>query len=209
MCLALLVAGLPSLAAANDKVLKNIAVAGSLASYGYGAYHREKFSCQKQTRIGLLAGRDQELSAKSIFLSLQNCTLADARQPVATDAVQLTIEPSFMLSQWRSNQQKNAGFSSGASEISLIPKVQWRKAIGPVVLDTSLGIGASYLSRPDIGLRSKSTRFQFSDEFGLGLSNRTQTLRLAWVYRHISNADIRLPNQGVDYKGISVSYAFD
>ena len=72
-------------------------------------------------------------------------------------------------------------------------------------LDATFGIGVSYLTETSIGSREKSTAFQFSDELSLGVSDNTETFRLAWQYRHISNLGIKNPNNPVDFRGVTLT----
>jgi len=72
-------------------------------------------------------------------------------------------------------------------------------------LDVGFGIGVSYLMDPSVGNRRKSTNFQFSDEFSFGISDGTDTYRVAYQYRHISNAGIGTLNNAVDFSGLTLT----
>jgi hypothetical protein len=39
----------------------------------------------------------------------------------------------------------------------------------------------------------------------LGVSDNTETFRLAWQYRHISNLGIKNPNNPVDFRGVTLT----
>jgi hypothetical protein len=76
-------------------------------------------------------------------------------------------------------------------------------------VDFSVGLGPTLVSETDIGTRQKSTKFQFSDELGLGISELSQRARLSFTYRHVSNADIQLPNNGVNFLGLGLTLKVD
>jgi hypothetical protein len=85
--------------------------------------------------------------------------------------------------------------------------MHWRHGLsGGTNWDVEFGIGPDYLSEASIGNRQKSTNFQFSDHFGLGIGSRDGTWRLGFEFRHISNLSIQTPNAAVDFKGIAFSY---
>jgi hypothetical protein len=81
--------------------------------------------------------------------------------------------------------------------------------VGPVYLDARFGLGPDLISRPSIGVQRKSTLFQFSDEMGIGISDLKRRVRVSFTYRHISNLDIKTPNNGSNFVGLGVSYKFD
>jgi hypothetical protein len=82
--------------------------------------------------------------------------------------------------------------------------------VGPVYLDASFGLGPDLISKTSIGYQRKSTAFQFSDEMGIGISDAKKRVRLSYSYRHVSNLDIKTPNNGTNFVGIvGLSYKFD
>jgi hypothetical protein len=44
---------------------------------------------------------------------------------------------------------------------------------------------------------------------GIGISDAKQRVRLDFTYRHISNADIKLPNNGMNFLGVGLTYRLD
>ena len=78
--------------------------------------------------------------------------------------------------------------------------------VGSAMVDFSVGLGPTLVSETDIGTRQKSTLFQFTDEMGIGISDLNQRARLAFTYRHVSNADIKLPNNGMNFIGFGLTY---
>jgi len=70
------------------------------------------------------------------------------------------------------------------------------------------GIGISYLSGKTINGRDLSTRFQFEDRVGIGVTigeENRHNLNLRYV--HYSNAGIKQPNEGIDIFMISYTYS--
>jgi hypothetical protein len=43
---------------------------------------------------------------------------------------------------------------------------------------------------------------------GVGISDLKKRVRLSFTYRHISNIDIKLPNNGTNFVGLGLSYRF-
>jgi hypothetical protein len=189
-----------SIARADDLVLKNSAIAGSLATYAFAYLNRDAIApCTKSVRGTAQSGKDQELSVTTVGASFADCNLSSQRRPLGLD---LRISPTLLFSNWTADS--GAGERS-ASELTFVPRAQYVWTTSFARLDTTFGIGVSYLSAADVGARNKSTNFQFSDEISVGISDPSDWVRLGFNYRHISNADIRKPNNGVDYHGISLT----
>jgi lipid A 3-O-deacylase len=69
------------------------------------------------------------------------------------------------------------------------------------------GIGATLISKNELGPRNLSTGFQFGDHIGLGYRLSPSSL-VGWRYSHYSNASIKTPNQGLDIFQITLRSAF-
>lgn len=67
-----------------------------------------------------------------------------------------------------------------------------------------LGIGLNYNSRTIIQNRDLSTKLLFEDRVGAGV--RVKNFDLNLRYMHYSNANIVMPNEGIDILIFSVSY---
>jgi hypothetical protein len=181
--------------------LKNSAILGSLLSYGYAAMNRGNFQeCAPARKASLQTGSDKELSSVSLGLSLSDCALKPAAQPLG---LQFVISPTVMASGWSSNSGPGA---RSLTELTLVPKVQYVLPNGSLRWDITVGVGISLLSKSSVGSRIKSTNFQFSDEIGFGVSDATDKLRIGFTYRHISNLGISVPNNGVDFRGLTLTY---
>ncbi|MBL1292666.1 MAG: acyloxyacyl hydrolase [Thiotrichales bacterium] len=71
------------------------------------------------------------------------------------------------------------------------------------------GIGVAFISDTELGARDFSTGFQFEDRIGVGiLFGRQQQHDLNFKFLHYSNADIEMPNDGIDIFMLSYGYAF-
>lgn len=187
-------------ARANDELLKNVTVLGSLATYGFALTNRSSLDCRESYRFGLHSGSDNELSSVGISGSLRDCeTPLDVG---SFSGVRFRLMPSIMATNWKASSGAN---QNGLFEATLVPRAQFLAPYRGMYFDATLGIGVSYLTATSIGTREKSTAFQFSDELSLGLSDATQTIRLAFQYRHISNLGIKTPNNPVDFRGLTLS----
>lgn len=191
-----LVLALPVPARAQERPLLYAAIWGSLASYGVALFHHDAF--QRRLRPGHEAQvlADRELNAFAVGLSFVDCEVPRWAGPVG-----LRFDPLVLGAQWSANAGQGA---SVAWELAGLPRVQHVLPLGPVKLDLQLAVGPAFLSESEVGTRRKSTRFQFSDEVGLGLSDAAGRVRVGWLFRHLSNAGIARPNNPVDFYGAVV-----
>lgn len=83
-------------------------------------------------------------------------------------------------------------------------------SVAGVVPYVEASIGVNVLSRTRIEDRRLSTAFQFGEYIGIGavLGDRRQ-FDIGVRYQHISNADIKQPNDGLSYPSIVFQYRFD
>ena len=72
------------------------------------------------------------------------------------------------------------------------------------------GIGPHLLSETSLGFKQYSTAFQFGSliGFGLGFGDKGQ-YELSYRFQHISNADIKTPNNGINLHILRLGYSFD
>ena len=193
--------GLPQAHAEEVTLLKNSTILGSLLSYGYAAMNSGNFQeCTPTRKASLQTGLDEELTSVSLGFSISDCALKPAAQPLG---LQFVISPTAIASGWSSNSGPGA---SSITEFTLVPKVQYVLPYGSLRWDVTVGVGVSLLSATSMGARIKSTNFQFSDEIGFGVADAADQLRLGFTYRHISNLGIALPNNGVDFRGLTLTY---
>jgi hypothetical protein len=102
-----------------------------------------------------------------------------------------------------------AGQNDGLTDIGLTPTVRWQ-ADDRKGFYLEAGIGAHYLSGTTIGSRRLSTRFQFGDHIGIGYRFGPKgAFDLGFRFQHLSNADIKRPNDGMDFNQLRLQYWFD
>lgn len=70
-----------------------------------------------------------------------------------------------------------------------------------------IGLGAALFSRSSLGGKEFSTRLQFSEHLGLGVE-LPGGFSAGWQFSHYSNADIKLPNDGIDFHQIVIGARF-
>jgi len=72
------------------------------------------------------------------------------------------------------------------------------------------GIGPHLISETRLGNQQYSTAFQFGTllGFGLGFGDRGQ-YEISYRYQHLSNADIKTPNQGMNLHLLRLGYSFE
>ena len=94
------------------------------------------------------------------------------------------------------------------TELGLIPvfRLQRNGLRGPYA---EAAIGFHLLSRTSIGDKRFSTMFQFGDHVGLGYRFGVKgAWEVGYRFQHLSNADIKKPNDGIDFHQLRVQYHF-
>jgi len=110
---------------------------------------------------------------------------ADHISGMNDDIFDLGLTPVFRM-------QRDASLSSGVSPYA------------------EAGIGPHLLSETSLGYKQYSTAFQFGSliGFGLGFGDKGQ-YELSYRYQHISNADIKTPNNGINLHILRLGYSFE
>jgi hypothetical protein len=210
-----LVAAAPA-ARANDAIPKTVVIVGTLGTWavaGFGGHPVDCLMHGPATNDGWGAraqyGQDNELQMFSLAAVRRDCEVVGQIGPFSLD-----VAPVIGLTGWHASEVSpatddhlTAGHSS-AWDLAFVPMFHWKLPVGGggMLFDTEFGIGPAYLSTPEIGTRHKSTNFQFSDHMGLGLGSADGRWRFSVEYRHISNANIQLPNNGVDFLGVAMEW---
>ncbi|HAS16156.1 MAG TPA: acyloxyacyl hydrolase [Idiomarina abyssalis] len=92
---------------------------------------------------------------------------------------------------------------------TISPILSWHIAGAQRPLFLEAGIGGSYFDKTQISNRRLSTQFQFEDRISLSWQyNRSSSARIALGYTHYSNADIKRPNDGLDFFWLSWALPF-
>jgi hypothetical protein len=181
---------------------KQSAIFGSVFTWVYAAVIDAPFTdCAKLgNKLRLEYGEDEELSLKTVGFFQHECTLQQL------ETWRLSYKPMLNLSHWQVDGASR--FARSAYDVAVIPMIRWEKTFDftPHLLDFEMGVGASYVSEVNIGERQKSTHFQFTDHFGFGISSPNHDWRVGFAFRHLSNASIKLPNNGVNLFGASVEF---
>ncbi|MDH3288847.1 MAG: acyloxyacyl hydrolase [Betaproteobacteria bacterium] len=98
------------------------------------------------------------------------------------------------------------GQNKDLAEIGVTPvfRLQQNDLKGPYV---EAGIGAHLLSEISLGNKGFGTSFQFGSHFGVGYRfGARNAFALSCSYQHFSNADIKKPNDGINFLQISLQY---
>jgi len=186
-----------------DVLLKDATIVGTLSSWGAAAWNGAPIG-RCLTENGpwggrLQAGHDKELDFVSAGFVRKECHLTNAA------GWSLGMAPVASVGLWQASGSVTGAKSTW--DLAFVPMMRWGRPLsGSTRFDVEFGIGPAWLGDPEIGNRHKSSNYQFSDHVGLGLGSADGHWRVGLAYRHISNADIRTPNNGVDYKGLSLEY---
>lgn len=109
---------------------------------------------------------------------------ADAEPDENDDLYDISMTPVFRM-------QRDTALSSGVSPFA------------------EAGIGAHLLSETHLASHNFSTAFQFGSLLGLGLGfGKHGQYELAYRFQHISNADIKSPNDGLSLHMLRLGYVF-
>lgn len=117
----------------------------------------------------------------------------------------LALHPEAELSRFRyTGHNPGADTLYQGGVVGMFRIVRGEGALRPYA---ELGLGGSLFSRDKFGGKNFSTRFQFSEHVGLGLEF-ANGVAAGWLYSHYSNADIELPNDGIDLHQIVIGARF-
>ena len=100
------------------------------------------------------------------------------------------------------------GFNEDLFDIGLTPvlRVQQNDLDGPYF---EAGIGFHLLSQTSLGDKRFSTSFQFGNHIGAGVRFGPKgRYDLGYRFQHLSNADIKRPNSGINFHQIRFLYRF-
>lgn len=93
------------------------------------------------------------------------------------------------------------------NELGALALFRIERADGAVRPYAEAGLGLTGFSRTTLGGKDFSTRFQFSEQIGLGV-RFGQRWSAGWRYSHYSNGDIKMPNNGIDMQQIELGVDF-
>ena len=184
---------------------KNTVIVAGLATNTFAISNREHLkACESQWDFGYQAGKDKKLYSDTARLGFMRCDMDTS--DVLPWGIEFSVLPTGLASVWETS---TGSHGSSLYEVGFVPVGQFGKAVGQVYLDASFGLGPDLISRNSIGVQRKSTLFQFTDEMAIGISDLKKRVRLSLMYRHISNLDIKLPNNGTNFVGLGLSYRFN
>jgi len=183
---------------------KNTVILAGLLTNTFAITNREHLkACESQWDFGYQAGKDKQMYSDTARLGFMRCDMDTS--DVLPWGIEFSVLPTGFVSVWNTS---TGSHGSSLYELGFVPVGQFGKAIGPVFVDASFGLGPDLISRNSIGVQRKSTLFQFTDEMGIGISDWKKRVRLSLTYRHISNIDIKTPNNGTNFVGLGLSYRF-
>jgi hypothetical protein len=183
---------------------KNTVILAGLLTNTFAIANRQHLkACETQWDFGYTAGTDNKLYSDTLRLGFMRCDMDTSN--ILPWGIEFSVLPTGLVSMWNTSA---GSYGSSLYELGFVPVGQFGKAIGPVFVDASFGLGPDLISRTSIGHQRKSTMLQFTDEMGIGISDLKKRVRLSLTYRHISNIDIKLPNNGTNFVGMGLSYRF-
>lgn len=146
-------------------------------------------------RVGVSDGQNAEFYRKYEFYGNVNLPWAYRTQ----SGWRLTLSIDFTAASLEGGS--DWGFLGSLGHSFFLLKEQWRLAFDG-------GFGPAYLSRDRFGSEDDlSGHFQFLTHFGLTYLVR-QHLSVAYQWQHMSNANTQLPNPGINFHSLQLSYLF-
>lgn len=190
----------------NRHVLpKQAAIFGSVATWTYVLFTGRSITNCSPKGLNLRAeyGEDAELSISSLGGYTHECLLRESSN------WKLSYTPMVNLTYWSGDDTSD--FARSSYDIAFIPmiRVEPKWSWLPLPIDIEVGVGPSLMEKTSIGDRVKTTNFQFSDHFGIGVSGKDRSWRAAFAFRHLSNSNLATPNNGVNFFGVSVEMKLD
>lgn len=184
---------------------KQAAIFGSAATWAYVLLTGTSITNCNSRGLNLRAeyGEDAELAISSLGGFTHECFLMESTN------WKLSYIPMVNISYWSGDETSD--FARSNYDIAFIPmiRIEPKWSWLPLPLDVEVGVGPSLMEKTSIGDRVKTTNFQFSDHFGIGVSSRDRSWRAAFAFRHLSNSNLATPNNGVNFFGISVEMKLD
>ncbi|HEX4511086.1 MAG TPA: acyloxyacyl hydrolase [Burkholderiaceae bacterium] len=193
----------------TGSALKNTAIAGTVASWAVALLKGGPVGdCLIQGNsngpgagwgLRLQEGQDSELKMVQVGAERRECQLTQAA------GFALDVSPIASVGYWQADS--GSTYAHRAFDVAYVPMLHWRLPVADHTrIDFEFGIGPMYMNQHDIGNRQKGSDFQFSDQFGVGLGSSDGKWRIGFAFRHVSNLDIKDPNDAVDFKGVVLSY---
>lgn len=110
----------------------------------------------------------------------------------------IDVKPEIGLVRFRDNVSGDA-----INQIYLTPALTYRT--GNFTIDG--GIGLSWLDGRQLGTKTLSTNFQFTDHIGVSYKV-SKNVSIGYRITHVSNADIKKPNPGIDGQQLFLRYTY-
>lgn len=172
------------------------AIAGSL--YGNSLADVVRSGVSKQ-QLSLLAGHDADGNMHSARLSyrVEPKTIFWKTKDFA-----LSANLELSIGQWQADRKYK---ERSLTDFALTPVFNI-KSHEHSPWYAEVGVGVHLLSQVHIKDETKSTQFQFGDQFGLGWES--QYFRVGYKYLHVSNANIEIPNPSTDFHFVELGYRF-
>lgn len=117
--------------------------------------------------------------------------------------------PKLYIDTGLNHWQDSNDTSDNITAFTISPVASWHIAGSERPLYLEAGIGGSYFDKTSLGNRKLSTKFQFEDRISLSWQfSKNSDARIDFGYTHYSNADIKRPNDGLDFYWLSWVHPF-
>jgi len=181
-------------------VPKQTAIFGTAATWAYVLFSGASVTNCQAKGVNLRAeyGEDAELSISSIGYLTHECLLKEWA------GWKLSYTPMINATYWSGDETSD--FARSTYDIAFIPMIRLEPKWSwlPLPIDFEVGVGPALMEKTSVGDRQKTTNFQFSDHFGIGVSGRDRSWRAGFAFRHLSNLNLGNPNNGANFFGVSV-----
>lgn len=116
----------------------------------------------------------------------------------------LELSAELGVAHWRHKRVVEPGQNKSLYQLSAIPMFKWWLGSNWFLEG---GIGATLISKTQMGPKRYSTSFQFGDHVGVGFQIDPR-IRVGVRYSHFSNASIKKPNNGLDALQLTIARSY-
>ena len=189
----------------TNSALMNLTIVSAIASIGFACYEGQA-PCSlhpdvdtSRTTLSLDSGADDTLKQTRIGLGADwNSALYDS------DRFSINGRWEVSANEWHSTRKHPKNKSGWIIGLTPIFHYNWKLDGFTPYIET--GAGPHFISDINVEDEYKSTQFQFGDILGIGFT--TKHFEVGYRYLHISNANIEVPNPGLDFHNLHIGYKF-
>ncbi|MDX1536956.1 acyloxyacyl hydrolase [Arsukibacterium sp.] len=160
--------------------------------------------------LGFFCGADElHVSAAYSTDQLRGVRAGYRVTNIPVELPEWTGSPALHIEAALNHWQNSNNTSDNITAFTISPVLSWLVAGTKRPLFVEVGIGGSFFDTTRLANRHLSTHFQFEDRLSLSWQySRNSEASITLGYTHYSNADFKLPNDGLDFYWLSWAKPF-